>query len=52
MIEFLLALTAALILIYKAGDIFVDSACRIARALGVSTAVIALTFVAFCHLCP
>jgi len=47
MIEFLLALAVALILIYKAGDVFVDSACRIARALGVSTAVIALTFVAF-----
>lgn len=52
MIEFLLALLVALMLIYKAGDVFVDSACRIARALGVSTAVIALTFVAFATSAP
>lgn len=52
MIEFLFALAAALILIWKAGDVFVDSSCRIARALGVSTAVIALTFVAFATSAP
>lgn len=43
---------AAILLIAKAGDVFVDSACRIARALGVSQAVIALTLVAFATSAP
>lgn len=45
-------LIAAILLIAKAGNVFVDSACRIARALGVSQAVIALTFVAFATSAP
>lgn len=52
MIEFVIALIIAILLIAKAGDLFVDSACRIARALGVSQAVIALTLVAFATSAP
>lgn len=52
MIEFILVLVASILLIMKAGDIFVDSACRIARGLGVSQAVIALTLVAFATSAP
>lgn len=52
MIEFILALVVAILLIVKAGDLFVDSACRIARALGVSQAMIALTLIAFATSAP
>lgn len=52
MIEFILVLIVAVLLIVKAGDIFVDSACGIARALGVSQAVIALTLIAFATSAP
>lgn len=52
MIEFVIALVAAILLIAKAGDVFVDSACRIARALGVSQVVIALTLIAFATSAP
>ena len=51
-ILYILAFVAAIVLIAKAGDVFVDSACRIARALGVSQAVIALTLVAFATSAP
>ncbi len=51
-ILYILAFVAAVVLIAKAGDVFVDSACRIARALGVSQAVIALTLVAFATSAP
>ncbi len=51
-ILYILAFVAAIVLIAKAGDVFVDSACRIARALGVSQAVIALTLVAFATSVP
>lgn len=51
-ILYVLAFLAALVLIAKAGDIFVESACRIARALGVSQAVIALTLIAFATSAP
>jgi len=49
---YILAFVAALVLIAKAGDVFVDSACGIARALGVSQAIIALTLVAFATSAP
>lgn len=52
MIEFILASIAGLLLIAKAGDIFVDSARRIARALSVSQMTIALTLVAFATSAP
>ena len=52
MIEYIVAFIASILLIAKAGDVFVDSACRIARALGVSQAVIALTLVAFVTSAP
>ena len=52
MIEYILIFIAAILLIAKAGDVFVDSACRIARALGVSQAVIALTLIAFATSAP
>jgi len=51
-ILYLLAFVGAIVLIAKAGDVFVDSACRIARALGVSQAVVALTLVAFSTSAP
>jgi len=51
-IEFVLALVASILLIHKAGDLFVDSACRIARTLGVSQAMIALTLIAFATSAP
>ena len=46
------ALFASLVLIWKAGGVFVDSACAMARGLGVSRAVIALTLVAFATSAP
>ncbi len=52
MIEFILALVVAILLIAKAGNLFVDSACRIARAIGVSQAMIALTLIAFATSAP
>ena len=52
MIEFIIALIAAILFIAKAGDVFVDSACRIARAMGVSQAMIALTLIAFATSAP
>jgi len=52
LIEYILIFIAAILLIAKAGDVFVDSACRIARALGVSQAVIALTLIAFATSAP
>jgi len=52
LIEFALALVASIILIHKAGDLFVDSACGIARALGVSQVTIALTLIAFATSAP
>jgi len=52
MIWYALALLVGLVLIWRAGDLFVDSACKIARALGVSQAVIALTLVAFTTSAP
>ena len=51
-ILYLLAFVAAIVLIAKAGNVFVDSACGIARALGVSPVIIALTLVAFATSAP
>ena len=51
-ILYVLAFVVAIVLIAKTGDVFVDSACRIARALGVSQALIALTLVAFATSAP
>jgi len=51
-ILYVLAFVAAIVLIAKAGDVFVDSACGIASALGVSQAVIALTLIAFATSAP
>ena len=51
-ILYLLAFVAAIVLIAKAGNVFVDSACGIARALGVSPVIIALTLVAFATSVP
>jgi cation:H+ antiporter len=52
MLWYALALVIGFVLIAKAGDIFVDSACGIARALGVPRAVVALTLVAFATSAP
>ncbi|MDI6884270.1 MAG: calcium/sodium antiporter [Hadesarchaea archaeon] len=52
MIEFILASIVGLLLIAKAGDVFVDSACRVARSIGVPQATIALTLVAFATSAP
>lgn len=52
MIEYVAALIIAIVIIAKAGDLFVDSACAIARAIGVSQAVIALTLIAFATSAP
>ena len=49
---YILALLVGLGLIAKAGDLFVDSACKIARGLGVSQATIALTLIAFTTSAP
>jgi cation:H+ antiporter len=46
------ALVVSILIIAKAGDVFLDSACGIARALGVSQAVIALTLIAFATSAP
>lgn len=46
------ALFASVVLIWKAGNVFVDSACAIARGLRVSPAVIALTLVAIATSMP
>ena len=46
------ALLASVALIWKAGDVFVDSACAIARGLRVSEAVIGLTVVSFATTAP
>jgi len=51
-IEFILALVVAIVLVAKAGNLFVDSACRIARVLGVSQVMIALTLIAFATSVP
>ena len=51
-ILYVLAFVAAIVLIAKASDVFVDSACGIARALGVSQVIIALTLVAFATSVP
>lgn len=51
-ILYVLAFVAAIVLIAKAGNVFVDSACGIARALGVSQVIIALTLVAFATSAP
>jgi cation:H+ antiporter len=51
-ILYTLAFIGAVLLIAKAGDVFVDSACRIARALGVSQALIALTLMGFATSAP
>ncbi|MFQ6130123.1 MAG: calcium/sodium antiporter [Candidatus Hadarchaeaceae archaeon] len=51
-ILYIFAFVAALLLIAKAGDVFVDSACGIAQALGVSQVIIALTLVAFATSAP
>ncbi len=51
-ILYLLALLASLALIAKAGNIFVNSACAIARGLGVPKAVIGLTLVSFATTAP
>lgn len=51
-ILYILAFVAAIVLIAKAGNVFVDSACGIARALGVSQVIIALTLVAFATSAP
>jgi cation:H+ antiporter len=51
-IIFIAALVLAILVISKAGNVFVDSACKIARALGVSQTVIALTLIAFVTSAP
>lgn len=51
-ILYVIAFVAAIVLIAKAGSVFVDSACGIARALGVSQVMIALTLVAFATSAP
>lgn len=51
-ILYILAFVAAIVLIAKAANVFVDSACGIARALGVSQVIIALTLVAFATSVP
>lgn len=51
-ILYLLALFAGIAIIAKAGNIFVDSACAIARGLGVSRAIIGLTVVSFATTMP
>lgn len=51
-ILYILAFVAAIVLIAKAGNVFVDSACGIARTLGVSQVIIALTLVAFATSAP
>jgi len=49
---YLVALLLSFLIIAKAGDIFVDSACAIARGLNVSRAVIGLTIVSFATTLP
>jgi len=51
-ILYVIAFVAAVVLIAKAANVFVDSACGIARALGVSQVMIALTLVAFATSVP
>ena len=51
-ILYVIAFVAAVVLIAKAANVFVDSACGIARALGVSKVMIALTLVAFATSVP
>lgn len=51
-ILYVIAFVAAVVLIAKAANVFVDSACEIARALGVSQVMIALTLVAFATSVP
>lgn len=52
LIPYLLAFLAAVLIIAKAGDAFVDAACGIARSYGVSRAVIGLTLVSFATTVP
>ncbi|MCD6247977.1 MAG: calcium/sodium antiporter [Hadesarchaea archaeon] len=52
LILYVVAFVAAVVLIGKAGDVFVSSSCGIARALGVSQAVVALTLIAFATSAP
>ncbi|MEM2878350.1 MAG: calcium/sodium antiporter [Candidatus Hadarchaeales archaeon] len=47
-----IALIASILIITKAGNIFVDSACAIAKGIGVSRAVIGLTIVSFATTAP
>lgn len=49
---YLLALLVSILIISKAGNSFVDSACGIARKLGVSPAIIGLTIVSFATTTP
>lgn len=49
---YLVALLLSFLIIAKAGDIFVDSACAIARGLSVPRAVIGLTIVSFATTLP
>jgi cation:H+ antiporter len=49
---YLVALLLSFLIIAKAGDIFVDSACAIARGLNVPRAVMGLTIVSFATTLP
>ncbi len=51
-VVYLCILLASIALIWRAGDIFVDSACEIARGLGISRAVVGLTLVSFATTAP
>ncbi len=52
MLQYVGALVLGVLIIGKAGDIFVESARRIAQALGVSRVFIALTLIAFATSAP